>query len=281
MRAPIRPLTVFAEVDSTQRQAQRLRDSQTWTDKGVLFHVCADFQHAGQGRFTRSWEAPAGSSSLVSSVVRIPRVAVAQSQWLTVLAALAVRDAICGVLPHAAGDLRLSWPNDVLLGGKKVAGVLASVLPGQFGAPTDVVDIVVGAGINVVVPADRLPTPRAVSLSVYEASRAQLGGEVPSGQAGCVPTVDAVRKAYAACVERRVVDFVASGCDLSRVREEFLSVLDGVGRQVSAGRMGASSVKSVCGVFVGVDMDGSALVETASGVRSLSSADMSFSEEDK
>lgn len=266
MLAPSRPLTVFAELDSTQKQAQRLRDSQTWTDNGVLFHVCADYQHAGQGRFARTWEAPKGTCSLTSTVIRLPRTAGDHAPWLTALAALAIRDAIIDAVPALTTELRISWPNDLLLAGKKVAGVLATVLPDSPAVPSDVVDIVVGAGINVDIPADHLPTPRATSLRAYGIER--------------VPAVASIRSAYAGRVERRFADFAARDFDPRHLHAEFSTLLDGVGAHVTATHMGARSTQQVSGTFVGVHLDGSALVDTPTGTRSFSSADMSFSTED-
>lgn len=265
MHFPVQPLFAFAALDSTQLQAQRLRDSQEWSGSGVLFHVCADFQHQGRGRFTRTWEAPLGMSSLVSSLVRVPVDALPDAHWLTAVAVLSARDAVVDTLPGLAPALAVSWPNDLLLSDRKVAGVLAATLPD---CPQDgFVDIVVGAGINVTIPADHLPTLHATSLLV----------EAPNER----PNVAAIRSAYAAFFEARCAAFVEGGFASEGIHQEFSALMTGVGHHVEALHRGTEGSEPVVGVFVGIDADGSALVRTASGVVSLNSADMSFSKEEE
>jgi BirA family biotin operon repressor/biotin-[acetyl-CoA-carboxylase] ligase len=74
--------------------------------------------------------------------------------WLSLLAGAAMTDAVRFV----GGAAELKWPNDVLLGGRKVCGILAEVLPDGSG-------VVVGAGLNHRIPADALPVPTATSLA--------------------------------------------------------------------------------------------------------------------
>jgi BirA family transcriptional regulator, biotin operon repressor / biotin---[acetyl-CoA-carboxylase] ligase len=104
----------------------------------------ADEQTEGRGRLGRRWEAPAGTSILCSVQLR-PPVDASRFPELTVIGAEACRDAIqttTGLGPT------LKHPNDVLIGGRKVAGVL-----GEAGESR----VVLGIGINANVPEDRLP----------------------------------------------------------------------------------------------------------------------------
>ncbi len=116
--------------------------------------VTTDHQVAGRGRLDRRWEAPPRSGLVVSVVLR-PDVPVARWTWLPLLAGLAVdltvRD--CGV---ASG---LKWPNDVLVDGRKICGIL---LERAEGAPRAAA--VMGIGLNVSLTADELPVPTATSL---------------------------------------------------------------------------------------------------------------------
>lgn len=92
----------------------------------------ADHQTAGRGRLGRTWEAPAGASLLMSVLLR-PDLSAERRHLVTTAVALAGASAI-----DEAGPT-LKWPNDLLIGGRKVAGVLAEV---------DGDAVVVGMGIN-------------------------------------------------------------------------------------------------------------------------------------
>jgi BirA family transcriptional regulator, biotin operon repressor / biotin---[acetyl-CoA-carboxylase] ligase len=99
--------------------------------------VTASEQSAGRGRQGRSWSAPAGHALLMSVVLREPRP----------LLPLAAAVAVAG----AAGDeARIKWPNDVLVDGRKVSGILAEGRPQEGWA-------VLGIGVNVAVRIDDLP----------------------------------------------------------------------------------------------------------------------------
>jgi BirA family transcriptional regulator, biotin operon repressor / biotin---[acetyl-CoA-carboxylase] ligase len=104
----------------------------------------ADEQTEGRGRLGRRWEAPAGTSVLCSVQLR-PKVEASRFPDLTVLGAEACADAIRSV---TGLEPTLKDPNDVLIGGRKVAGVLGE---------SDAERVVLGVGINVNVPAEELP----------------------------------------------------------------------------------------------------------------------------
>jgi BirA family biotin operon repressor/biotin-[acetyl-CoA-carboxylase] ligase len=96
----------------------------------------ADHQTAGRGRLGRTWEAPAGASLLMSVLLR-PDLDTGRLHLVTAAVALAAADAchaVAGVQPE------LKWPNDLLVGDRKLAGVLAEA---------DLPAVVVGIGINV------------------------------------------------------------------------------------------------------------------------------------
>lgn len=106
--------------------------------------AAADEQTAGRGRLGRSWVAPAGSSVLASIALR-PPVPTTRLAELTVVAGRACAAAIAEL---TGLEPRLKWPNDVLVGGRKVAGILAEVREGR---------VVLGVGINVTQRGDELP----------------------------------------------------------------------------------------------------------------------------
>jgi BirA family transcriptional regulator, biotin operon repressor / biotin---[acetyl-CoA-carboxylase] ligase len=122
------PRLHLRETDSTNERARELAES--GAPHGTL--VTASVQSAGRGRQGRRWEAPAGTALLCSLILR-RRL----DDLLSLRAGLAVADV-------AGRDALVKWPNDVLLGGRKVAGVLVEGRPQGGWA-------VVGIGINVAV----------------------------------------------------------------------------------------------------------------------------------
>jgi BirA family biotin operon repressor/biotin-[acetyl-CoA-carboxylase] ligase len=143
------------EVGSTNDELKQLAEA--GAPEGIL--LVADHQIAGRGRFHRRWVAPPGSSLLLSLLFR-PALPPDRVSQLTMLCSLAVVDAIARCRPHAANGrdtgwlARLKWPNDVLLNGRKVAGLLTEL---SFqGSEVDYV--VVGMGINVNLDPSELPS---------------------------------------------------------------------------------------------------------------------------
>ena len=116
----------------------------------------ADYQRAGRGRRGRDWVAPAGSSVLCSLLLR-PRVASDRLPELSVVAGRACADAIEAV---TGLESTVKLPNDVLVGGRKVAGILAEASEGK---------VVLGIGVNVHQTGSELPSgtdPPATSLDL-------------------------------------------------------------------------------------------------------------------
>ena len=104
----------------------------------------AEEQTEGRGRLGRSWQAPAGTSVLVSVLLR-PAVESPRLPELSLVAGGAVAEAIAEVIGI---DPVIKFPNDVLVGGKKVAGILAESTEGR---------VVLGIGVNVNQTAEELP----------------------------------------------------------------------------------------------------------------------------
>lgn len=121
-------------VDSTNRVARDLL-----LEMPANLAVFTDFQEAGKGRRGRTWIAPAGSSLLLSVGLKIPpRARPADMSMLgSVAAASALHD-------ETGLRLELKWPNDVLLGNRKVAGILAESVPSPAGTFA-----IIGIGVNV------------------------------------------------------------------------------------------------------------------------------------
>ncbi len=132
--------------------------------------LAADHQTAGRGRLDRRWDAPPGANLLVSIVVApIPAVSVESTHRVGLAAVAAVRRFVDAAHESAVG---LKWPNDVLLGDRKLAGILAQRVP-------DGDAVVVGLGLNVGWAPDgaaavgaystgAAPTPADVLVAVLE-----------------------------------------------------------------------------------------------------------------
>ena len=148
---------------STQRL---LRDE---TAEGTI--AVAEKQTEGRGRLGRSWQAPAHTSVLVS-VLLLPRVEPAKLPELSLVAGGAVAEAIAEV---TGIDPVIEFPNDVLVGGRKVAGILAESSDGR---------VVLGIGVNVNQTAEELPEdartePTSLRLELGEpVDRAALLAEI-------------------------------------------------------------------------------------------------------
>lgn len=133
-----RPIHLLLETTSTNDEAKNAARSgaphgATWV---------AETQRAGRGRQGRAWVAPHGEALLFSVLLRLS-CAPSRLPPLALVAGLAARDAIARALPER--DVRLKWPNDVVVGHKKIAGVLVEAT--LSGSKVDAV--IIGIGINV------------------------------------------------------------------------------------------------------------------------------------
>ena len=140
---------VYSETDSTNNRA---KENHTSPD-GSLF--IAEAQNHGKGRLGRGWDAPAGVGIWMSLLLK-PNLAPSEVTQITLIAGLAV----CRALGHGA---KIKWPNDIVIGSKKVCGILA-----EMSAEINMVNYVVcGIGINVNIPSfDGELSKKATSLLI-------------------------------------------------------------------------------------------------------------------
>ncbi|WP_158595388.1 biotin--[acetyl-CoA-carboxylase] ligase [Galactobacter caseinivorans] len=119
-------------------------------------------QRSGRGRLDREWVAPAGAALATSLLLRPPAgVPVDALGWATVLVALVAAEAVDQLAGRQAAGVK--WPNDLLVDGKKAAGILARLVPGQ---PPLGNTVVVGIGINLNQTRQELPVGTATSLAM-------------------------------------------------------------------------------------------------------------------
>jgi BirA family biotin operon repressor/biotin-[acetyl-CoA-carboxylase] ligase len=153
----------YAEVSSSNDLALE------WAENGAADGslVLADLQTAGRGRGDRRWVTRPGTALAMSLVLRPKTVETAHVARFTALAALGLVDALAKLGLSAA----IKWPNDVLLGGKKVAGVLVEAV----WRGNDLTGLVVGMGVNVT--AESVP-PAAELRYPATAVEVEMGAEV-------------------------------------------------------------------------------------------------------
>lgn len=149
-------LDVLSEAGSTNALLREAAtDERAWPHLSVLL---TDNQTAGRGRLDRSWVAPAGASLAVSVLLRRLPAGVDARGWIPLAAGVAMAEAIATQLPQHAVSVK--WPNDVMVDGRKICGILAE-------ATGDAV--IVGSGVNTAMTASELPVPTATSFAVLEA----------------------------------------------------------------------------------------------------------------
>lgn len=134
---PAWPVHIYDTIDSTNAQALR----EVAAGAYAPFVVTAESQTAGRGRRGRAWVSPFAQNLYFSLVLRIDG-GMRQLEGLSLVVGLAVMRAL-----HDSGvvDAGLKWPNDILVGQKKLAGILLELV----GDPADVCHVVLGIGINV------------------------------------------------------------------------------------------------------------------------------------
>lgn len=145
-------LDLLVSAGSTNDELRRRAtgpDAAAWPSFSV---VATDTQTAGRGRLGRTWSAPPGASLAASLLIRA-QLPPASFGWLPLIAGLAMRRALAGV----GADAELKWPNDLLIDGRKVCGILAELVPGG---------VLIGTGVNLTLREDQLPVPTATSLAL-------------------------------------------------------------------------------------------------------------------
>ncbi|MGH6620348.1 MAG: biotin--[acetyl-CoA-carboxylase] ligase, partial [Alphaproteobacteria bacterium] len=158
-------LVALDEVPSTNDEAARLA-AEGAADGTVVW---ARRQSAGRGRRGRQWVSPEGN--LYCSIVMRPDVPLARAAGLSLVAAVAAGDMVAGFLPGK--QVEHKWPNDILVGGAKIAGILLEA----SGASRGAVDwVVVGSGVNLAVH------PEGEGLSATDIGR-ERGAPVAAGEA--------------------------------------------------------------------------------------------------
>ena len=232
-----RQLVCLPETASTNADAFRMAEAGAEDGTAVI----ADAQSDGKGRRGRIWSSPAGVN-LYCSVVLRPAIMPHEAPQLTFLSAVAVARAI---EQTTALNSEIKWPNDVLINGRKVAGLL-----NEMSAETDRVNFVIlGIGVNLNMTLSQFPadvrTP-ATSLLLEQG--------LPVNRAQFAATMLGE-------LDRLYTDFLLHG--FGPVRDEWQQRCNANGREIVVSEAGVETVR---GMFQGIDGDGALLVQSPGGM---------------
>ncbi|KQV25502.1 MULTISPECIES: biotin--[acetyl-CoA-carboxylase] ligase [unclassified Microcella] len=214
--------------------------------------LATDHQTAGRGRLDRVWSAPAGASLAISVLVRLDPAGADPQRlgWLPLLAGVAMTHAVRELGVAGAG---LKWPNDVLVGGRKLSGVLTELTPHG---------VVIGAGLNTRMTVEQLPVPTATSLAIEGVAEGAVEGVAGGADA---PLADRALAAYL----RALRDLVARWREAptaGALRPLVEPVLDTLGSAVRVDQPGLAPLR---GVAEALDDDGRLLVRPGGGSSAL------------
>ncbi len=211
--------------------------------------VVADKQTAGRGRMQREWYSPAGAN-LHFSILLQPKRSISEIPQLTLLAALAVVKALDSAVPQVRADIK--WPNDILVGGRKLAGILC-----EMQAEADAVQkVILGMGINVNLATKDFPAilrKLATSLRIEAGvaiSRPHLMGEV----------LNSLDAHYRKWLEEGLDPF------LPELRDRLLLV----GKRVRVKAMG----RDVAGVVQGLSREGGLIIKDGTKTETVFSGEV-------
>ncbi len=214
--------------------------------------VLALAQTAGKGRRGRPWSMPAGN--FAASLTMRPNGAPDQAALRSFVAALALDEALATATGRAQG-LALKWPNDVLLNGGKVAGILLE----SIGSGGRMDHLIIGFGVNLVLAPDPATLePRAVApVSVLS-------------ETGVALTPQEFLPVLARAFARYEAQFATYG--FAPIRTAWLARAARLGQPITA----RTPLAEITGTFRDVDETGNLIIDTAEGRRRITAADVFF-----
>lgn len=248
------PIRYYHEIDSTNTEAKRIAEETRGT-KGHGTVFVADMQTFGRGRRGRNWNSPHGTGIFFTILLK-PDIDPANAAMLTLVKALATA---AGIREITGLDAKIKWPNDIVVNGKKVVGILT-----EMSAQVDYVNhIVVGTGINVhqtEFPPEIAETATSLDLELKGSGNKN---PPPISRAGLLGNVLKQFEHY--------YEIYLNTQDLSALFEEYNSLLVNCGRRVRV----LDPVEEFEGMALGIDSRGELLVERERGVEKVSSGEVS------
>ncbi|WP_343232411.1 biotin--[acetyl-CoA-carboxylase] ligase [Microvirga terricola] len=240
-------------LDATGSTNDDALDAARSGDPGQLWIVAAE-QHAGRGRHGRQWSSPPGN--LYASLLLLDPCEMAVAPQLGFVAGLALHEAVEVVTGIGAPRLSLKWPNDLLLDGAKVSGLLLeghSVEPGRRA-------IIIGMGVNVCYSPEGTPYPTA-NLQTLKSGLTR--------EDVFLALSDAFAKTFAAW---RASSRMNVADPFGAIRRLWLERAAGVGREVTL-RLPSGEKK---GIFEGLDRSGRLQLKGPAGVELVDAGDLYF-----
>lgn len=241
-------LQVVVETDSTNVDLREAARAGTARPGQVLIAI---HQRAGRGRLDRRWESEPGTGLTFSVLVDPSPVGVALWGWLPLLAGLAMAE---GAGAAAGVRLRVKWPNDVQSpDGRKVAGILSERVDTAEGPRA-----VVGIGLNVSSTPEQLPVPTAGSLAMA---------------GGTVDDPGAILSAVLARLDARLAAWraAAGNAAAAGLLDAYAAASVTLGADVTVTLPGG---EAVLGNALRIDPDGSLVLRTVDGERTISAGDV-------
>ena len=237
----------YDTIDSTNLEARRL--IQQGFGHGTV--VVAETQTAGKGRLGRAWESAKGSG-IWFSVILEPAISLQQMRQYSFVIAVAVAE---GIRQTTGLESWVKWPNDVLIRGKKVCGILLELVTER----NQPVRLIAGIGINASQQMADFPEDvqaKATSLAM---------------ETGCEINRQAVLDAVLQQIDANSTRMEQEG--FAAIRDVWTALSCVTGKEVQVVRQGETVL---CGIAVGLAEDGSLLVETANGVEQIMAGDVSL-----
>jgi BirA family transcriptional regulator, biotin operon repressor / biotin---[acetyl-CoA-carboxylase] ligase len=236
-------LVRYDTVGSTNDEAKRLaRDG---AEEGTL--LWAAEQTAGRGRRGRAWASPRGN--LYASLVLRPRCRIDQAPELGFVAALAVGGSLRSLSEKRLDGLSYKWPNDVLLRGHKVAGIL---LESELGKSEGIEFVVIGIGINLV------SSPRDAAYPATSLLEEDLGTVSPG------TALEGLLRHFRVWAKRWREDGFAP------IRAAWRRHATALGEPIQV-RLEPATLR---GRFIDIDQQGALLLETAGEVRRIAAGEV-------
>ncbi len=225
-----REILYLDEVDSTNTAAKKAAEN--GAVHGTL--VVSERQTGGKGRRGRAWDSPRGTGIFMTLILR-PNMAPVHASMLTLVAALAVAG---GIKECTGASSLIKWPNDIVMGGKKVCGILT-----EMSADPDCINYVaVGIGINV--NREEFPEEiREVAASIFTETGKKTKRSL---------LISAVMAAF-----ERYYEIFMKTTDMSGLLEEYNGKLANCGRTVRV----LDPAGEYSGTAIGIDREGELLVE--------------------
>ncbi len=235
--APWRELHVLGEVGSTNDVVSAA--ARAGEPEGLV--VIAESQTGGRGRLGREWVSPPRAGLTLSVLLR-PAVPADRLSWLPLLVGAAAGRAVA---ERSGLDVRLKWPNDLIVEDRKLGGVLAEVVGDA---------VVVGIGLNVSTRRDELPRANATSVGAELATSGRVEGKAADRAPLLLALLRAIGPDY--------LDWVAANGASEDVGPRYRAICSSVGRRVV---VSLPSGESVTGDVLDVDELGRLVVVRADG----------------